>query len=242
LRALGVKQLDVAVISHPHADHFAGLLEALDGLEVETLIDQVQVTDEGGSATGAAAQGGEEASAYLQLRAELAKDGCRYLLARSGDSVSVGEVAVRFYAPKSPLVMAGGADPWILRGGAPTGDELNGASLVAVVSVGSVDFLIPGDAEADTLELRDLPPVEVVLVPHHGSRGAVSGPLLQELAVKVALISVGKDNSFGHPYPGTMSVLGQNVAKVLCTDEAGWVCCEVIGDTLAITTERTPPP
>jgi competence protein ComEC len=239
LRSLGVKELDLVVISHPHADHFAGLLEALEGVEVETLIDQVQAVS-GGAGAGTAAEGSEEAASYLRLRAELAEDGCRYLLARSGDSVSLGQVAVRFYAPAKPLVMADGPDAWALRGGAPTGDELNGASLVAVVSVGSVDFLLPGDAEAEALEPRRLPPVEVLLVPHHGSRGAVSESLLNELAPSLALVSVGKDNSFGHPHPGTMSMLRQDVGKVLCTDEAGWVSCEVIGDTVAIATERTP--
>lgn len=239
LRSLGVKELDLVVISHPHADHFAGLLEALDGVEVETLIDQVQAVS-GSAGAGPATEGSEEAASYLRLRAELVEDGCRYLLARSGDSVSLGQVTVRFYAPAKPLVMADGPDGWALRGGAPTGDELNGASLVAVVSVGSVDFLLPGDAEAEALEPRHLPPVEVLLVPHHGSRGAVSESLLQVLATSLALVSVGKDNSFGHPYPGTMSMLQQNVGTVLCTDEAGWVSCEVIGDTIAITTERTP--
>ncbi len=255
LRSLGVKRLDLVVVSHPHADHFAGLLEALGGgVEVETLIDQVQLVSSadggqqslsagvGGGSAGPAVQGSEEASTYLQLRAKLAEDGCDYLCAHSGDSVTVGEVTVRFYAPAKPLVMVDGDNAWALRGGAPTGDELNAASLVAVVSVGTVDFLLPGDAEAATLEVRRLPPVEVVLVPHHGSRGAVSERLLRELAPKVALISVGKDNSFGHPYPGTMSVLGQNVGTVLCTDEAGWVSCEVTGGTIALTTERNPTP
>ena len=108
------------------------------------------------------------------------------------------------------------------------------------MSVGSVDFLVPGDAEAEVLETYDLPPVEVIVVPHHGSRGAVSGRLLDELRPKVAFISVGKDNSFGHPYTGTVSVLAQVAGTVLRTDTAGWVSCRVNGDTMAITTERTP--
>jgi competence protein ComEC len=240
LHSLGVRKLDLVVISHPHADHFAGLLEALDGVEVEALIDQVQVKGVGGADTGSAAEGAEEAAAYLRLRAQLAADGCRYLLARSGDSAKVDQATVRFYAPAKPLVMADAPDAWALRGGTPTGDELNGASLAAVVSVGSIDFLLPGDAEADALESRRLPPVEVLVVPHHGSRGAVSEPLMRELAPSLAVVSVGKNNSFGHPNPGTMAVLRQNVGAVVCTDEAGWVSCKVTGDTIAITTERTP--
>ena len=56
----------------------------------------------------------------------------------------------------------------------------------------------------------------------------------------VALVSVGEDNSFGHPYPATMAILQQNVGTVLRTDDAGWVSCKVNGDTMVITTERTP--
>ena len=44
LRSLGVQKLDVVVISHPHADHFAGLLQSLDAIEIATLVDHVQVT------------------------------------------------------------------------------------------------------------------------------------------------------------------------------------------------------
>jgi competence protein ComEC len=147
---------------------------------------------------------------------------------------------VRFFAPVKPLVVADGADPWAARGTPPTGDELNGASVVAVVSVGSVDVLLPGDAEADTLSWYDLPPVDLVVVPHHGSRGAVSEALLKRLGARVAVVSVGADNSFGHPFPGTLALLERLGIAVLRTDTMGWVSCKVNGDTLAITTERTP--
>ena len=132
LRELGVRKIDLVVISHPHADHFAGLLEALDGLEVDAFVDQVQVVSGGGSVSpaGAPASAGvpvgggssavlESAAAawwgkgtsgealdYLELRRELAEDGCRYVLAGTGYSVTVDDVAVRFYARAGPLVLA----------------------------------------------------------------------------------------------------------------------------------------
>ena len=46
LHALGVRKLDLVVISHPHSDHFAGLLESLAGLEVAAVVDNVQVRTE----------------------------------------------------------------------------------------------------------------------------------------------------------------------------------------------------
>jgi competence protein ComEC len=267
LHALGVRRLDLVVISHPHADHFAGLLEALDGLKVDALVDQVEVVSSSDRAAAAATQAahtgspasragpatssagataywdGEnagEAGAYLELRRKLTKEGCRYVLASTGSSVKVDAVSVRFFAPARPQVLVDGADPWAEQGGEPSGDELNGASLVAVVSVGSIDVLLPGDAEAGVLETYQLPPVDVIVVPHHGSRGGVSESLLKELAPRAAFISVGKDNPFGHPYPGTVSMLERAVGTVLRTDTAGWVCCTVNGNAMVITTERTP--
>jgi competence protein ComEC len=134
--------------------------------------------------------------------------------------------------------MVNGPEPW--PSGSPTGDELNGSSLVAVVSIGSVDVLIPGDAEADVLEIYELPPVEIILVPHHGSLGAVSDRLLDRLQPEVAVISVGSDNSFGHPDASTVALLRERVARVLRTDQSGWVSLVVTGDHVVLTTERSP--
>lgn len=245
LRGLGVRKLDLVVISHPHADHFSGLLESLDGLEVTALVDQVQVVSSTGAEAraGPTALGGEdggEATDYLELRRDLADDGCRYVLAATGYSVRVDGVAVRFFAPARPLTLVDGADPWASRTREPSGEELNGASLVAVVSVGGVSVLIPGDAEADVLRRYQLPSAEAIVVPHHGSRGAVSDSLLTELGVRVALISVGEGNFFGHPHAATMSALEEAAGTILRTDTAGWVSCSVNGDTMVIASERTP--
>ena len=257
LRDLGVRRLDAAVISHPHADHFAGLLEALGSVQVKTLVDQVEVMSEAAWAEGSPARAGPagagagaagvaagddawEASAYLRLRHELVDGGCHYVLAATGDTITVDGVVVHFYAPAKPLVLVDGANPWVGEGGQPTGDELNGSSLVAVVSVGGVDLLIPGDAEADMLQRYDLPASEALVVPHHGSRGAVAKQLLTEWGTRVAFVSVGEGNSFGHPDAGTISVLEESMGTVLRTDTVGWVSCRVNGDQMVITTERTP--
>jgi competence protein ComEC len=80
----------------------------------------------------------------------------------------------------------------------------------------------------------------VLVVPHHGSRGGVSLDLLKKWGTRIALISVGKGNSFGHPNPGTVSTLQQVAGTVLRTDTSGWVSCRVKGESIAITTERAP--
>lgn len=240
LRGLGVSRLDLLVISHPHADHFAGLLEAVDSLEVDALIDQTMVVAASASAPlrgeGGARSGSREATQYLELRKVLGETGCRYARAVTGSMVELDGVVVRFFAPTRPLTMVDGPEPW--PSGQPTGDELNGGSLVAVVSIGNVDVLIPGDAEADVLQAYSLPPAEVALVPHHGSLGAVSTRLLDRLQTEAACISVGEENSFGHPDPASVSLLRQRVARVLRTDQSGWVSFTVDGNDLVLATER----
>jgi competence protein ComEC len=115
---------------------------------------------------------------------------------------------------------------------------LNAGSIVALVSWQGNDLLLPGDAEAEVLEEYDLPSVEVLVVGHHGSRAAVSSDLLETLGLRAAVISVGKNNSYGHPDPATISLLGDAVGTVLRTDLSGWVSFAVHHDGMSVTTEK----
>ena len=247
LRALGVRRLDLVVISHPHADHFAGLLEALDSLEVATFVDRTEVATPAGAAgstraPGAGKTGGEEAGRYLQLRKRLEAGGCRLLRAPPGSSLAIDGVRIAFFAPASPLVLLDGGSPWGDGHDPPSGDELNGGSLVAVLGVGGAGVLLPGDAEADVLENYKLPPLDVIVVPHHGSRGAVSQRLLAAAQSKLALISVGKNNTFGHPDRSTLAILAAAGDTIVRTDECGWVCLRLNDAEMTISTERTRAP
>jgi competence protein ComEC len=270
LRALGVRRLDLVVISHPHADHFAGLLEALDSVEVETFVDRTELADtpayDGGARTVAGVsgpagttalqsgtypagqraawtsgeEGGEgEAGQYLELRARLAEEGCSLLLASSGSSLDVDAVHVAFFAPSQPLVLLDGADPWGEGRSPPSGDELNGGSLVTLLTAGQVDVLLPGDAEAGVLEGYHLPAAEALVVSHHGSRGAVSQSLLATLRPKLSLVSVGKGNTYGHPDGSTIANLEAAGGTIVRTDEYGWVCLRMEDTHMTVSTERT---
>ena len=246
LRSLGVRRLDAVVISHPHADHFAGLHEALDSVEIGTLVDHVLVPATEARGPPASGSGGEgagasdEARSYLEFREALRAKGVEYALSGAGGSIEIDGVVVWFFSPPRPLEMSAVGDPWERRGGPPTGDELNAASLVAVVEAEGASVLLPGDAEADTLVRYELPPSDVLVVGHHGSKGAVSSTLLDRLGVLAGIVSVGHNNSFGHPDKGTIGLLDEMMDQVLRTDTAGWVSCRLKQGSISIATERTP--
>jgi len=114
--------------------------------------------------------------------------------------------------------------------------------VVALLDIGGARVLLPGDAEADTLQQYRLPALDVLVVGHHGSRGAVSGPLLHALHPGLAVISVGKNNTFGHPDPTTIALLRAAGESVVRTDESGWVSLLKTDGAMAVLTERTRAP
>ena len=113
---------------------------------------------------------------------------------------------------------------------------------LALLDIDGARVLLPGDAEADTLERYRLPALDVLVVGHHGSRDAVSGSLLDALHPGLAVISVGKDNTFGHPDPSTIALLRAAGQTIVRTDESGWVSLRRTNGAMAVVTERTRAP
>ena len=99
--------------------------------------------------------------------------------------------------------------------------DTNEEGLSVLVSQGDFDALITGDMGADVeralLAHTDLPRVEVLAVGHHGSQYSTGQELLERIRPEIALISVGKHNSYGHPDPGTVERLLAAGAEVYRT-------------------------
>jgi competence protein ComEC len=131
--------------------------------------------------------------------------------------------------------------------GSPTvgpgdGSTANNASVVLLASIRGVSFLLAGDVEPEgqsTLAtmLSGLH-VDVLKVPHHGSRYQ-DLTFLRSLGARLALVSVGADNDYGHPAPGTVSALAATGARVLRTDRDGSIAVvERDGRLSAVTSSR----
>jgi competence protein ComEC len=117
------------------------------------------------------------------------------------------------------------------------GSPANNASVVLLVAIHGIRLLLSGDMEPEAQEaVHEAFPglrVDVLKVPHHGSRYQ-DPEFLTSLGARVALISVGKDNTYGHPAPETLDLLRHSGMLVRRTDESGDLAVVVHDGQLAV--------
>ena len=108
-----------------------------------------------------------------------------------------------------------------------TGDDVNENSIVVMLGYGKFNELFMGDAgeasEARLLAAGDDVHADAVKVGHHGSRYASTPAFVGAVAARIAIISVGRHNTFGHPPPATIGAWSAVGADVLRTDRCGAV-------------------
>ena len=209
LRALGVRRLAALVVTHPHRDHLGGAAEVVDSFPVGFVLDPLEPTDSPDEAA---------------LQREARERGVRVVPARVGERYDLGELHIRVLWPDGPGLR---------------GEDPHEHGVVLLASYGHFDALLTGDSESPvTLPLRP-PEVELLKVAHHGSSDDGLGELLQLVRPKIALISVGEGNDYGHPAPSTMTVLTSYPGlAVYRTDEDGRITVESDGTTFSVRTER----
>jgi competence protein ComEC len=116
---------------------------------------------------------------------------------------------------------------------APSATDPNELALVIRARWHDFTMLLTADAEAETTPL-DPGPIDVLKVAHHGSDDAGLGPLLDRIRPRLAVISVGADNPYGHPTPGTLATLAAHHVPTLRTDLDGTVEIDVRRRTFSV--------
>jgi competence protein ComEC len=115
----------------------------------------------------------------------------------------------------------------------PRGIDPNDLALVVVARWHRFSMLLCADAEAESVPI-DPGPVDVLKVAHHGSEDAGLAALLERTRPRLAVISVGQGNSYGHPTGGTLATLASHGVRTLRTDRDGTVVLEVEGDRITV--------
>lgn len=194
--------IDLIILTHPHADHLAGLVEVAKRYQIGGVLE-----------SGAVYQ----SAVYTEWHRLLTKQNIPVIPARAGEVIKLaGDVRLEILAPLAT---------WTGREAPEIHDSMVVARLVVATSTGLA--LFTGDMEQD-LEQKLLArgvdvSARVLKVGHHGSRTSTGERFLEKVRPDYAIISLGKDNRYGHPHQITLDTLSKLNIKILRTDEVGSV-------------------
>ncbi len=119
--------------------------------------------------------------------------------------------------------------------------DLNNTSIVLKLTFGNTSFLFTGDATSTTEKQilnKDIN-ADVLKVGHHGSKYSTTDEFLNKVNPKYAIISVGKNNSYGHPNQSTLDKFKQKNIQIFRTDELGTILVTSDGETITIDSIET---
>jgi competence protein ComEC len=197
------------VLTHPQRDHVGGAAEVLDNVDVDRVLDPALPTDNP-----------EQAAALAEARERRVP----VIQARAGVAFRLGHLRLRILWPDGP---------------GRAGDDPNLRATIILATYGRVEALLTADAESPVTLPLDPPPVEILKVAHHGSSDDGLGRLLQRTTPRVAIVSCGRLNDYGHPTPTTMATLAAAPElEVFRTDLDGRVVIETDGERISTWSER----
>jgi competence protein ComEC len=205
---LGVRSLSALVLTHPQRDHVGGAAAVIRRVRVGAVLDP-----------GLAATGPDREEAVAAAREHMVP----IRVIRAGSEYRAGGLVLQVLWPPDP--------------GLPSEDP-NLNAVVLVVSYGETDVLLPADAESEVTARLPLRAMEVLKVAHHGSADPGLQRQLQVLRPRVAVISVGRNNDYGHPRDETLAALASvEGLEVYRTDRDGRVVVESDGRRLRVRVE-----
>jgi len=204
------RRIDLVVLTHPHADHIAGLIDILRRYQVRhVLTTQAQAKSE----------------YYREFIRALMDRRIDIIEAHAGQLITLDRwTKMRILAPVQILPAAAVKDP-------------NEASIVFRVSLGIIDFLLMGDAPKDVeneiIASGQAIDAEMLKVGHHGSRGSTGQQFLEMVSPLYAAISSGAANRYGHPHQETLDLLERAHVKFFRTDQEGDIRFVTDGRTIS---------
>lgn len=200
IKKLGISKLDYVIGTHPHEDHIGGLDNVISAFEIGTIyMPKVQTNTK----------------TFEDVLDIVASKNLSVTSPKVGDKFMVGKV-------ECEVMLCGD-------GLKEEQENLNLSSLVIRVVYKEQSYLFMGDSEKENENSRKWQQTNVLKVGHHGSDTSSSQSFLNQILPQIAIISVGKDNSYGHPKQITLDKLNKLGTLIYRTDEKGNILLESDG-------------
>ena len=201
---MGYNKINYLVCTNPHADHIGGMIKIIRDLDIEKIYMPKVL---------------HTTNVYRNLLLTIRQKKLKVHTAKSGITILKNDhLDITIIAPVNSFY-----------------ENLNNYSAVIKITYGTNSFLFMGDAQ--TLSENEITAdikADVLKVGHHGSDTATSESFLQRVSPKYAIISVGKDNEYGHPSSTTLNKLKNIGATVWRTDQDGTITVKSDGINITV--------
>ncbi len=202
-----IKKIDYLVLTHPHADHIGSAPEIISSLDIGTVMMPDATTT---------------TNIFEQTLNAIDDKNLEITIPKVGEEFKLGKANITILGP------------------AKNTNDLNNMSIVLRLDYGKTSFLFTGDAEQHSesymLSSNDVSAFKanVLKVGHHGSSTSTSSKFLSAVDPDYAVISCGKDNSYGHPHTETIKSLQKNNITYFRTDEKGNIVFSSDGKSVSV--------
>jgi competence protein ComEC len=210
------RTIDLIILTHPEKDHMLGLIYVLQRYKADYILwTGVKKTD-------------AEYNQWSDILEKQKNMGAKIIAVKAGDAVKLGDVIIDVLFPLESVA------------GQNMKNTSNDSGVVSKLIFGIDSFLLTGDTSsaeekqlANSFESVNLES-DVLKVAHHGSKYSTSDLFLENVKPKIAVISVGKDNSYGHPTGEVLQRLEKFGIKIFRTDIDGDIKMVSDGDKIVI--------
>ncbi len=197
INSCGVDELEYVIASHPHSDHIGGIMDVFKSFRVGTVV-MPELSEENIPTT----------RVYESMMDYIIEEDIDVIFPEVGDSVFLENAAVHFFGPVKQT------------------EDLNNMSLICRVDVLGTRLMALADAEKEELSsvyetVSGEYKSDILVMGHHGSSTSVHKRFLNAVDADVAVISCGKDNSYGHPHKEALNYVSQNNMTLYRTDKNG---------------------
>lgn len=211
------KQIELVMITHPQHDHIGGIISVAESYSILQIVIP---------------PANNEIKAMKVLKQLVEEDKVEVKNLYTNDKFQYGPIVGQIIWPRRDFVAQHIVEDAKVLGATTDGTDLNSFSIVAEITYGDFDLLLTGDADHQVqlaqIESQLLTDIDVLKVPHHGGKQAILPEWVAVIKPEIAVISAGKNNSYGHPRKETLDILSSFKIQIHRTDLEGTI--EIVTD------------